>query len=131
MNKNVNKSRNTLKGNGSIIGNAIGSIGSEIRIKYSPSQYNLDEDFHKLLTQLQEVIESEPNLSEENKTEALEQITIMAEAGSNSGDGTLKKAARTAMKILKGTAASLPAAAKLVEESNKLLPAIGNLLRLG
>jgi uncharacterized protein YjbI with pentapeptide repeats len=85
----------------------------------------------ELLTQLQTAIEADTNLSEEDKAEALEQLKAFAEAGKNPQEGAMQKTAKTAMKILKGTIASLPSAATLVEACNKLLPVIASLLGLG
>jgi len=85
----------------------------------------------ELLTQLQEAIEADTNLTEEDKAEALEQVKALAEAGKNPQEGTMQKASKTAIKILKGTVAGLPSAATLVEACNKLLPAIASFLGLG
>ena len=84
----------------------------------------------ELLRQVQEAIETESILSVEDKAEALEQVKTLAEAGQKPEDNVLQKAAKTSMKILKGTAASLPDAAKLAESFAKLLPAIATLLTL-
>ena len=87
----------------------------------------------ELLSQLQITIESAVELPAEDKAEALEQVKTLAEVGQEPEappDGPLKKAAKTAMKILKGTAAGLPDATKLVEEFNQLLPAIATLIGL-
>lgn len=43
----------------------------------------------------------------------------------------MQKAAKTAIKILKGTISSLPSATKLVEQCSNLLPLISNFLGLG
>ncbi len=85
----------------------------------------------ELLTQLQTAIEADKNLDEEDKAEALEQVKALAEAGKNPQEGAMQKAAKTAMKILKGTISSLPSAATLVEECGKLLPLISGFLGLG
>jgi uncharacterized protein YjbI with pentapeptide repeats len=85
----------------------------------------------ELLTQLQTAIEADTNLTQEDKAEALEQLKALAEAGKNPQEGAMQKTAKTAMKILKGTIASLPSAATLVEACSKLLPAIASLLGLG
>lgn len=85
----------------------------------------------ELLKQLQKAIEDNPDLSDEDKTEALEQIKVLAEAGKNPKEGSLQKASKTAIKLLKGTIASLPTAAKLVEQCKELLPAISSLLGFG
>ncbi len=74
--------------------------------------------------------EADTNLSQEDKVEALEQVKSLAEAGQNPQEGAMQKAAKTAMKILKGTVAGLPTAATLYEACNKLLPAIASLLGL-
>jgi len=83
-----------------------------------------------LLEQLQSAIENESHLAPEDKAEAMEQVKTLAEAGQNPEDNVLQKTAKTALKILKGTIASLPDAAKLVESCTKLLPAITTLLSL-
>ncbi|MBG1260768.1 pentapeptide repeat-containing protein [Nostoc commune] len=85
----------------------------------------------ELLTQLQTAIEADTNLSKEDKAEALEQVKALAEAGKNPKEGAMQKAAKTAIKILKGTISSLPSAAKLVEDCSNLLPLISNFLGLG
>lgn len=84
----------------------------------------------ELLKQLQTAIEAEPGLSEEDKAEALEQVKALAEVRQNPQEGAMQKTAKTAIKILKGTIASLPTAATLYEACNKLLPAIASLLGL-
>lgn len=83
-----------------------------------------------LLKQLQSTIEAEPALTPEDKTEALEQVGTLAKAGQNPQDGTLKKLASTAIKILKGTIASLPSATQTVTEVTQLVGAIATLLAL-
>lgn len=70
-------------------------------------------------------------MPQEDKAEALEQVKALADAGKDLQDGAMQKMGKTAMKILKGTVAGLPSAAKLAEECNKLLPLISKLLGLG
>lgn len=84
----------------------------------------------ELLTQLQASIEADKNLNQEDKAEALEQVKALAEAGKNPQEGAMQKAAKTAIKILKGTLSSLPTATKLVEECSKILPLISGFLGL-
>ena len=83
-----------------------------------------------LLEQLQSAIKNESHLAPEDKAEAMEQVKTLAEAGQKPEDNALQKAAKTALKILRGTIASLPDAAKLAESCAKLLPAIATLLSL-
>ncbi|MEH1971204.1 pentapeptide repeat-containing protein [Nostoc sp.] len=85
----------------------------------------------ELLTQLQAAIEADTNLAQEDKAEALEQVKALAEAGKSPQEGAMQKAAKTAIKILKGTVSSLPSATKLVEQCSNLLPLISNFLGLG
>ncbi|NES97793.1 MAG: hypothetical protein F6K32_21795 [Desertifilum sp. SIO1I2] len=84
----------------------------------------------ELLKQLQTAIETNPDLNEEDKEVALEQVKVLAEAGQNPQAGGLQKASKTTMKIIKGTLAGLPTATKLIEQCNQLLPAIAGLLGL-
>jgi hypothetical protein len=84
----------------------------------------------ELLTELQPAIEAETNLSDEDKAEALEQVKALAEAGKNPQEASTQKSAKTAMKILKGTVASLPSVATLAEACTKLLPLIAKFLGL-
>lgn len=84
----------------------------------------------ELLTQLQAAIEADTNLAQEDKAEALEQVKALAEAGKSPQEGAVQKAAKTAIKILKGTISSLPSATKLVEQCSNLLPLISTFLGL-
>lgn len=119
--------------NQTMTGVAIGAISGSVMntISQLPNSSESDQTgIKELLTQLQAAIEAEANLPDEDKVEALEQVKTLAEAGQAPEDSTLQKAAKTAMKILKGTVASLPDAAKLVDASTKLLPIITKLLLL-
>ena len=87
-------------------------------------------ELEQLLTQLRESIVTDPALSDEDKAEALEQVKVLTEAGNNPDDGAMKKLAKRSTIILKGIAAGLPTATKLVEGVGKLLPALSKLLDL-
>ena len=110
---------------GAISGNVTNTI-SQLPDTTDPNEPSLKE----LLTQLQALIESESELNEEDKVEALEQVKVLAESGQKPEDSTLQKLAKTAVKILKGTIAGLPDVTKLVESGAKLLPYITKLLGL-
>lgn len=110
---------------GAISGNVTNTI-NKLSNASEPDKLELKE----LLTQLQEAIETELELVPEDKAEALEQVKVLAEAGQKPEDGGLQKAAKTAMKILKGTTAGLSETTKLFTECAKLLPAIATLLAL-
>jgi uncharacterized protein YjbI with pentapeptide repeats len=85
----------------------------------------------ELLTQLQTAIEAENDLKLKDKTDALEQVKVLAKAGQNPKKEETEGLVRKAIKILKATVAELPTATKLVEACNQLLPAIAKLLGLG
>ncbi|MCU0570862.1 MAG: pentapeptide repeat-containing protein [Oculatellaceae cyanobacterium Prado106] len=99
-------------------------------IQQLPASDGEQPGIKELLTELQTAIETDTVLSEEDKAEALEQVKVLAEAGQNPKDGALQKAAKTAMKVLKGTIATLPTATTLVESVTKLLPLITPFLGL-
>lgn len=119
--------------NQTLTGVAIGAISGSVTntINQLPTASNPNSPgIKELLTQLQAAIEAELELTNEDKVEALEQVKTLAEAGQKPGDNVLQKAAKTSMKVLKGTIASLPDAAELAESCAKLLPAIATLLVL-
>lgn len=120
--------------NQSMTGAAIGEVsGSVTNVINQLSDLPVESgkpSLKELLTQLQNAIEAEADLTKEDKVEALEQVKAIAELGKQPQDNVLQKAAKTAIKILKGTITSLPAASKLVEECGKLLPKIIELLPL-
>lgn len=113
---------------GSISGNVTNTINQlpESTDPNDPNQPSLKE----LLTQLQAAIESETELPDEDKAEALEQVKTLAETGQKPEDSAMQKAGKTALKILKGTTAGLSETTKLALECAKLLPAIAALLAL-
>lgn len=119
--------------NQTMTGVAIGTISGSVTnaINQLPATSDLDQPgIKEMLTQLQAAIEDETNLSNEDKMEALEQVKTLAEAGQKPENSVLQKTAKTAIKILKGTASSLPDTAKLAEACAKLLPIISSLLLL-
>jgi len=119
--------------NQTMTGVAIGAISGTVTntINQLPASSDPENDgIKELLAKLLAAIESAPELPNEDKAEALEQVKVLAEAGQKPEDNILQKAAKTAMKIIKGTVASLPDATKLVEECGKLLPTIAKLLAL-
>ncbi len=111
------------------LGDISGTVANTIN-QLSDSAKPGEPGIKELLTELQSAIEAEADLSDDDKAEALEQVKALAEVGQNPQESTMQKAGKTAMKILKGTIASLPSAATLVEACSKLLPAIAHLLLL-
>ncbi|MUL38322.1 pentapeptide repeat-containing protein [Gloeocapsopsis dulcis] len=118
--------------NQNLTGVAIGQISGAVTNTISQLQQADTPEARqlaKLLEQLKAAIEVDVDLNSEDKAEALEQVKVLAEAGQKPQAG-MQNAAKTAIKILKGTAASLPSATALVEACNKLLPLITKLLVL-
>ncbi len=82
-----------------------------------------------MLVQLQAAI-NDPNLAEDDKTQALEQIKVLAEAGQNPNNEAAQKQAKKAMGFLKVIAEGLPSAATLVVACKEILPAIAHFFGL-
>lgn len=65
------------------------------------------------VNELQTAIESDINLSDEDKEETLKQVQAIAEDGQKPEDGTVQKMVKNALKFLKGTIADLPSTVEL------------------
>ena len=114
-------------GDAAITGSAIGDISGQVTntINSLPDDPKSDEPTIKeLLTELQTAIETDPTLSSDDKTEALEQLKTIIEAGKHPKEGAIQKTVKTAFKILKGTIADLPATEQLFQVGIKVLPLI-------
>jgi uncharacterized protein YjbI with pentapeptide repeats len=120
-----------IAANNSIVnlGDISGSITNIIHQLQTSSQPNAAE-LSDRLQKLQFAVETESELNDDDKAEALEQVNTLAQAGQNPQDSTLKKAANTALKILKGTITALTPTAAIVKACNDLLPVITKLLGL-
>ncbi len=90
----------------------------------NPSQAELKS----LLAQLQTAIETDPDLPDPDKVDALEQVGVLATLGSNPQQPDQEGLGRKAIKILKGTVAMLPSTATLIKAISELLPAITKLM---
>jgi hypothetical protein len=104
---------------GTISGNVTNSI-NQLKESNTPNSEQLAE----LLSQLKDYIESENELNSEDKEEALEQVNALAELGQNPQDGAMKKAAKTAIRVLKGIKDELPPTVALIQGLNQLIPAV-------
>jgi uncharacterized protein YjbI with pentapeptide repeats len=143
MNESTDQSQNISVG-GDFNLNAMNSVvnlrdisGSVTNtINQLPAASDLDRPgIKELLVQLQAVLESadEAALKPEDKADALEQVKVLAEAAQKPEDEkkTLgAKAIRFLRRIVDAVPTALPTASKLVEEVNKLVPAIVSLLGL-
>lgn len=120
------ESKNYVGGNfkGNFIGgNSTGNVSNIIN--QLPSSSDADQPgIKELLIQLQDAIEADPNLSEVDKKDALEQVKDLAEAAQNPNDGGMKEKAAKAGRMLGRIISGIPTAAQLVEACSKLLPLI-------
>lgn len=113
------------------LGTISGDVSNAINQLVTTSEESENQKkLQELLLQLQSLIEAEATLPKEDKVEALEQVKVLAEAGKEPQDNRLKKMAKTAIKLIRGTAAGLPDVTKLATESTSLLTAIAGLLAI-
>ncbi len=84
-----------------------------------------------LLFDLKAAITADPNLPNEAKTDALEQVKILGEAAQEPSVNVRGQVAKGAMRMLRGITTELPNAIQFVNACNKLLPQILSLLSLG
>jgi hypothetical protein len=73
---------------------------------------------------LQAEIKADPNLSEDDREDALEQVKDLAEAAKNPNDAEMKNKAKNADRMLGRIISAVPQATKLLEFCNNLLPLI-------
>jgi hypothetical protein len=116
---NIRDIRDSVVNLGTISGNVTKSI-NQLR----ESNTSNSEQLADLLSQLKSCIESENELNSEDKEEALEQVNALAEAGQNPQDGAMQKAAKTAIRVLKGIKDELPPTVALIQGLNQLIPAV-------
>ncbi|MEG4394324.1 hypothetical protein [Microcoleus sp. BROC3] len=113
---------------GSVGGNFIGgnSTGNVSNIiNELPSSSEADKPgIKELLTQLQAAIEADPNLIDDDKQDALEQVKELADAAQNPNDPEMKNKAKTANRMLGRIMKSVPQATQFLEFCNNLLPLI-------
>lgn len=129
MSDSTDQSRKIENRDGSVTGNILGDSNTisgtvtntinQLPASSEPNKPGLKE----LLVQLQAAI-NDPNLAEDDKTQALEQIKVLAEAGQNPKNETTQKQAKKALGFLKVIAEGLPSAASLVKTCQDILPAI-------
>ena len=132
-NLNISGARGNISGltatgeNSSMTGVAMGAISGVVT--NTINQLNNSEEPDKsgikeILSNLQTAIETDTNLSEEDKVEALEQVKKIAEAGKKPEDGAMQKIAKNALTFLKGLIVDLPSTAEIVKTCVNLVPVI-------
>jgi len=126
----MNNSKKIENKDGNIIGNILGDenkIDGTVGQNLNPSLAYADYEkagLKKLLIQLKQAIENEPNLDEKAKKKALKQIEKLQEAAQNPIDENKKELADNAITMLKGIRSDLPAAAALVTICDRIFPLI-------
>lgn len=132
-NPNISSGSGSFINTGGITGSTInlgqisGTVTNAIdQLPTSPQSDRLKE----LLIELQAAIESDPQLPDDNKAIALNQVKELAVAGQEPDVQKKRSIGQQATLMLKGLVATLPDATKLVEACTKLLPLIGGMIGL-
>jgi uncharacterized protein YjbI with pentapeptide repeats len=110
------------------LGEISGTVADTIN-QLPPSPEPEKPGIKELLVQLQAAI-NDPNLADDDKTQVLEQIKVLAEAGQNPNKEIAQKQAKRAMGFLKVIAEGLPSAAQLMKTCQYVLPAIAHFFGL-
>ncbi|MGK7887721.1 MAG: pentapeptide repeat-containing protein [Leptolyngbyaceae cyanobacterium] len=106
---------------GTISGNVTSAIN---QLPDAPESQAEQPSFKTLLTQLQQVIEADSELSDPDKSDLLEQVQALAEAKQTEETAKREGIVRKAMKMFDATLKGLPDTAKIVDACSKLLPLI-------
>ena len=112
---------------GDVQGNVSSHVGGDVSfaINELPSSSESDQPgIKELLIELEAAISADPNLTEDDKEDALDQVKSLAEAAQNPNDGGMKEKAKKAGRMLGRIISGIPTAAQLVEACSKLLPLI-------
>ena len=104
---------------GAISGNVTNTL-NQLPDSSEPDEPNIKE----LLTQLQQAIENDSDLSDSDKEDLLEQVQALAEAKQTEEPAKKEGLTRKARKMFEATLSSLPQTASIVEACSKLLPMI-------
>ncbi len=128
MSDSIDQSRNVNIG-GNVTGSTVnlGEISGSVAntINQLPDDPKSDEPGIKaLLTQLQEAIDADPQMSNEDKADALEQVAALAKAVTHPKEEEKQGLAAKAMRALKRIVDALPKTTSLVVAGVKLLPVI-------
>lgn len=133
MSDSIDQSRKIENRDGSVTGNILGDSNTisgtvaEIINQLPASNEPNKPGIKELLAQLQTAIN---DLAEDDKTQALEQLKVLAEAGKNPKQEATQKQAKKAIGFLKVIAEGLPSAATLVVACKDILPAIAHFFGL-
>jgi hypothetical protein len=136
MNDSTDNSRKIENKDGNVIGNILGDEGTisgtvAHTINQLPDEPKGDKpSLKEILTQLQQAIETDPQITPDQKAKFLKQLQNLATAGKDTKSGAMQEMADEALTMLKGIMTSLPSAAAALKACNELLPAISSLFCL-
>jgi len=129
-NLNITGGNFIINGAGALsLGDISGTLANTINQLPSTSEPG-KPGIKELLEQLKIAIESESNLSDEDKADALEHVQTLAEVGQKPQEVAVRKPAKVAIQALKGIFSSLPDLAKLAETGKTLIPLISHIFGL-
>jgi hypothetical protein len=130
--QNLNVQGNfTINAQNSVV--SLREISGQVRNQINQISTNVDSaqpSIKDLLTKLQQAIETDLELGDSEKTEALEEVGELATAAQNPQEGAMQKIAKGAMNSLKGIAAGLSDASKLAVACKDLFPLLKNIFGL-
>jgi len=114
----------TMQGNVVNLGELSGQVTNQINQLPDTASGSDQPNLKALLTQLQEAVETDTELSDDEKAEALGEVAKLARAGTNPKESGMQRMAKRATDALKSITAPLTAASKLAEVCKTLLPTI-------
>ena len=88
---------------GDVAGSSSSHVGGNVSFAINELHSSSEADkpgIKELLTQLQVAIEADPNLSKDDRNDALEQVKELAEAAQNPNDAEMKNKAKKADRML-------------------------------
>ena len=130
MNNPINTGNGGFINTGSMEGNVVnlGELSGQVTVQINQlpdTAPDSDQPSLKdLLTQLQQATDTDTELSEIEKAEALGEVAKLAKAGTNPKDNAMRRMAKRATDALKSITEPLTEASKLAEVCKALLPTI-------
>jgi uncharacterized protein YjbI with pentapeptide repeats len=116
-----------LAGSNINLGEISGQVTNQINQLPDESSKADRPNLKDLLTQLKEAVETDAELSDAEKAEALGEVAKLAQAGSNPQEGAMSRIAKRATNTLKSIAETLSDTSKLATACKTLLPMIATL----
>lgn len=125
--QNIGQSVGGSVTSGNIQGTSSSNFGGDVSFAINKLPASSEPDkpgIKELLIELEAAISADPNLSEDDRNDALEQVKDLAEAATNPNDAEMKNKAKKADRMLGRIISAVPKATELLEFCNNLLPLI-------